>query len=207
MGTRERRVREKEERRRQIVNAARRLFLEKGYEGATIPKIAEAAELAPGTLYLYFSGKEALYIELLKEGYDMLLARLMEASRRKASPRRQAEAVMDAFTDFAREHPDYFDIIFFVLQSARREIRQLSAHRDLLEKLLVREKACKDFAAEILGRARPRGTAAERARQVEAVWSMLAGVVLYFVRDEAGVFDSVAGAAKEIILRGIVAEA
>lgn len=36
---------------------------------------------------------------------------------------------------------------------------------------------------------------------------MLAGVVLYFVRDEAVGFDSVAGAAKEIILRGIVAEA
>lgn len=169
MGTWERRVREKEERRRQIVNAARRLFRERGYKATTIPRIAEAAELAPGTLYLYFPGKEALYIELLNEGYDILLARLRETSRRKATPRRQAEALMDAFTDFAREQPDYFDMIFFVLQSARREIRQLSAHRDLLEKLLVREKACKDFAAAVLGRARPRDTAAERALQVEAV--------------------------------------
>jgi len=205
MGTRERREREKARRREHILKTARKLFWSKGFDGTTMPEIAGAAELAPGTLYLYFRSKEALYVELLKEGYEVLLARLREAVREEAPPRRQAEALMDAFVRFAGEFPDYFDIIFFVIQSEGRGLHELSSERQLMSELEAHEDACKEIARRVLRALQPKARAADVARRVEAVWSMLAGVVLYFHRDGPEAFGQVAEEAKRILLRGALA--
>lgn len=116
MGTRERRQREAQRRRGDILNAARKLFWKNGYAGTTMPQIAAAVQLAQGTLYLYFPGKDALYAELLAEGYE-LLRRHLEATLAKPSlPRQAAGALLDGFLGFARQFPEYFDVIFFLLQ-------------------------------------------------------------------------------------------
>jgi AcrR family transcriptional regulator len=64
MGIQERKEREKERRRQQIIVAAKRVFSEKGFNKATMEDIAKEAELSPGTLYLYFKNKEELYASL-----------------------------------------------------------------------------------------------------------------------------------------------
>ena len=64
MGIQDRREREKEQRRNQIIVAARRVFHEKGFTNATIKNIAKEAELGFGTLYLYFKNKEELFAAL-----------------------------------------------------------------------------------------------------------------------------------------------
>ena len=79
MGTQERREREASQRREVILASAKRVFWQKGYQGATMPEIAAKAELAPGTLYLYFASKGALYAEILAGGYDLLRQRLARA--------------------------------------------------------------------------------------------------------------------------------
>ncbi len=61
MGIQDRREREKEQRRNQIIVAARRVFHKKGFTKATMKNIAKEAELGFGTLYLYFNNKEELY--------------------------------------------------------------------------------------------------------------------------------------------------
>ena len=66
MSTSQRKDREKEARREQILRAAAKLFSEKGFEAATMAQIARQAELAPGTLYLYFKSKDELYFALLE---------------------------------------------------------------------------------------------------------------------------------------------
>ena len=64
MGIQERKQREKELRRQQILNAAKKIFSQKGFSNATMEEIAGEAELSPGTLYLYFKNKEELYASL-----------------------------------------------------------------------------------------------------------------------------------------------
>lgn len=54
MGIQERKEREKERRRQQIMVAAKRVFSEKGFSNATMDDIAQEAKLSPETLYLYF---------------------------------------------------------------------------------------------------------------------------------------------------------
>ena len=204
MGTLERREREKAERRRQILKAARKLFWKNGFARTTMPAIAGAAELSPGTLYLYFPSKDALYAELLDEGFDLLETRLREAVAKGRAPRAAAEALVDAFLGFAREAPDYFDVLFFTLQEPGREMRVLREERDVMTRLARRQEACKAVAAGVLRQARPGLGPDELARTVDALWSMLAGVVLYFLRDEAETFAAVSERARAVILRGIL---
>ncbi len=64
MGIKERKKREREMRRQQIMVAAKRVFIQKGYEKSTVEDIAREAELSPGTLYLYFKSKDELYASL-----------------------------------------------------------------------------------------------------------------------------------------------
>jgi AcrR family transcriptional regulator len=65
MGLEERRRREKEQRRSAILNAARKLFFEKGFKEVTVASIAKKAELSKGSIYLYFTSKEEIYTHIL----------------------------------------------------------------------------------------------------------------------------------------------
>ncbi len=76
MGIHERKERERERRRQQIIVAAKRVFSEKGFNRATMEDIAHEAELSPGTLYLYFKNKDELYASLSLRILHYLLIRL-----------------------------------------------------------------------------------------------------------------------------------
>jgi AcrR family transcriptional regulator len=58
MGIEERKEREKMMRRRAILDAAKKVFVAKGFAGATMENIAEEAEFSPATIYLYFKNKD-----------------------------------------------------------------------------------------------------------------------------------------------------
>ena len=68
METKNRRQREKDERRKLILEKAQELFRSNGFSGTTIRQIAQACELATGTLYLYYKDKDHIYLELINEG-------------------------------------------------------------------------------------------------------------------------------------------
>lgn len=63
----ERKAQERQARRRRIQEAARTVFAERGYSGASIELIARAAQLSVGAIYLYFRSKEDLYVSLVED--------------------------------------------------------------------------------------------------------------------------------------------
>ena len=76
MGIHERKLREREQRRRQILKAARKVFSSNGFTKTTMEDIAREAELSPGTLYLYFKNKDELYASLSVEVLEHLYEKL-----------------------------------------------------------------------------------------------------------------------------------
>lgn len=58
---------QKEQRRKEILHAAKRVFSEKGYEPATLKDIVEAAGMSRGWIYLYFQTKEEIFEALLEQ--------------------------------------------------------------------------------------------------------------------------------------------
>ncbi|MDP2915236.1 MAG: TetR/AcrR family transcriptional regulator [Candidatus Aminicenantes bacterium] len=84
MGIKERRGREEKARLTSIIAAAENVFAERGYHQARMDDIAEAAELAKGTLYYYFKSKDEIYVHLLeREGrkvHEEVRTRITETS-------------------------------------------------------------------------------------------------------------------------------
>jgi AcrR family transcriptional regulator len=76
MGIQERKRRERERRKQQIMVAAKRVFAKKGYGRTTMGRIAKEAELSAGTLYLYFKSKSELWAALSIRVLRYLLMRL-----------------------------------------------------------------------------------------------------------------------------------
>lgn len=71
-GRTERASRQRRNRRREILAAARQVFGERGYHRTHVADLIEAAGIARGTFYLYFESKGAVFIELLDELLDEL---------------------------------------------------------------------------------------------------------------------------------------
>ena len=119
MGLKERKAREKQARRRQIIDAARSLLFEKGLQATSINQIAKRAELAVGTIYFYYSSKEELFAELQEEGLTLLMEKIQRASSAVEDPKERLRSMAMAYYDFSRDQKDYFDIINYFLASPK----------------------------------------------------------------------------------------
>jgi AcrR family transcriptional regulator len=99
MGIHERKQREKQRRRRDIINAARKIFSVKGFNSATMEEIATEAELSPGTLYLYFKNKEELHTSLSIDILKYLTTQIQEVVDLDICVEEKMERFRDVFID------------------------------------------------------------------------------------------------------------
>lgn len=73
MGISERKEKEKEIRRNDIIDAAEKVFFTKGYNIATMDDVAKEAEFSKRTVYVYFNSKDQIYFEIMVRGYKILI--------------------------------------------------------------------------------------------------------------------------------------
>ncbi|RKU12371.1 TetR/AcrR family transcriptional regulator [Candidatus Poribacteria bacterium] len=114
MGTKERRTREKEQLRRQILSAARELFVNEGYENVSMRKIANKIEYSPTTIYLYFRDKADLLDSVCKETLLDLLNTLGLLNRDKSDPVETLRKSGKAYVEFGLKYPQDYKLTFVV---------------------------------------------------------------------------------------------
>ena len=101
-----RKARERARRRADVLGAARRLYARKGYQKTAMVEIAQASELAVGTLYQLFPSKEAILRGLLEDRMDELVARIRAAVDEHADVRDQLRRIVETQLVFARDNAD-----------------------------------------------------------------------------------------------------
>lgn len=116
-----RKQREREHRRKSILQAARKVFFKFGFQSASMEMIAQKAELAKGTLYLYFQSKEELYVSLLEEGLSILHGMIVKALSQDLDPEESILAMVESYYDFSVEHQEYFNILAGISSGAFAE--------------------------------------------------------------------------------------
>lgn len=114
MGIEERREREKERRRNEIIDAAEKIFFSRGYKEATVDEIAEEAELSKGTVYIYFNSKDDLYHAIIMRGVGILSSMFRKALLIEGSGIEKVRAIGEAYLSFFREYPDYFNSLIYL---------------------------------------------------------------------------------------------
>jgi len=107
MGIQERKEREKIQRRNDILDAAERLFFKHGFDQVSIDQIAEEAELAKGTIYLYFKSREDLHYAIVNRGMEAMAGVITHEYDPKKSG---AENLLDmgkSYIRFTKMYPGY----------------------------------------------------------------------------------------------------
>ena len=102
MGIVERREREKEQRRSNILDAAEEIFFSKGFNTATMDEVAETAELSKGTLYLYFKSKEELYYGIASRALSLLREMFQKAADRQKTGIEKVRAGVTTISEVLR---------------------------------------------------------------------------------------------------------
>jgi len=105
-----RRAREREARRREIFDTARRLFAAHGFQGMTLDDLALQTEFAKPTLYQYFDSKEQLFYAILGEGYGDLQSIVLKAVGGGGGAAAQFRTICVMFLIYFRKHLDFFQI-------------------------------------------------------------------------------------------------
>jgi AcrR family transcriptional regulator len=106
-----RKERQKEELKAKILEAARSLFIERGFEETSIRNIAERIEYSPTTIYLYFKDKDDIFYALHQEGF-ILLNQYFRALEHVSDPFERLKAINRAYINFALENREYYDLMF-----------------------------------------------------------------------------------------------
>jgi AcrR family transcriptional regulator len=207
MGIQERKEREKERRRQQIIVAAKRVFSEKGFNKATMEDIAKEAELSPGTLYLYFKNKEELYASLSLRILQYLHIRVTHVNKDAAlSPEQKLSALMEAMYDVYDFDP-LIIINMFHLQSSET-LKNLS--EPLLEEIKDLSQKSIGAIAKIFEEGMQQGIYVDRhpVALADIFWAMFSGVVLWeaskkIITADKDYLKSTLATAFELFERGI----
>lgn len=108
MGSSDRREREKRELRSKILDAARLILKEEGYEAITIRRLAERIEYSPMALYYHFPDKTSILIALAREVFLQLDHALPAAGKNPLETLRKG---LLTYASFALSHPDEYQLV------------------------------------------------------------------------------------------------
>jgi AcrR family transcriptional regulator len=178
MGIQERKEREKERRRQQIMVAAKRVFVEKGFAGATMEDIAREAELSAGTLYLYFKNKNELYASLTLRVLQYLNIRLEHLKNDTESDlRSKISNIKNALFDVYEFDPLILRNLFH-LQSSE-VLKNLSP--ELIEDIKIIGRNALEKLAGLFQRGIQEGICSHHQPTAiaDVVWALFSGVVLW----------------------------
>ncbi|MCF8069096.1 MAG: TetR/AcrR family transcriptional regulator [Desulfobacterales bacterium] len=94
-----------------ILEAAKTVFMEKGYKNATLRKIALKAQITTGAIYVYFSGKDELYAEVCKQIFHLMNSYLDKASKVDGDIKQRIMSMAMAILRFEKDHHDAADML------------------------------------------------------------------------------------------------
>jgi AcrR family transcriptional regulator len=96
----------KSDKQKSIFRAAARLFGEKGFEGTTLDKVAEAAGVAKGTIFYHFRSKEELFAALISQGVEGLTTGIEAIGKEDIGIERKLDRIIDFHFDFFKQNRD-----------------------------------------------------------------------------------------------------
>ena len=115
------------ERREQLIDVARRLFAEKGFEGASIEEIASRAKVSKPVVYEHFGGKEGLYAVIVDRELTAISSTITASLRSSGSPSIILERAALALLTYIEDSPDGFRLLSSSTDRAARTYSTLLA--------------------------------------------------------------------------------
>ena len=186
-----------------ILDAAEQLLRQRGFAGMTIEAIAAQADVAIGSIYARFAGKEGVYVALAERAVEANEAAMERVLANGGASSEAVAAFTEAYVRFHREHPLAFRLV--TLQDLERPLdeRLRPARRRLAERL----DAMVDQLAATLERAACGGALRAVAPRATALflWGSLNGALALRRRGTITEreFEDTVAAGRDIVQRGL----
>jgi AcrR family transcriptional regulator len=193
---RQRKQRERITRRATILAAAAQVFAKHGVEGATVAMVARQAEVAVGTIYLYFFSRDDLFLSLMAERIGRLRERYLEIHARGLEPIDELRAIGSAYFDYFKEARGLFFAQFSATFSKLPQRLSRAEELEHFEQVRRLSRECFDLYRDAVGRmlaaagARS-ASATETTRAAAVIWAALNGAFLLMGDEE--IFRDVTG--------------
>ena len=129
MGIAERRDRHRASLRREILDAARTLFIEEGFERVSMRKVAQRIEYSPTTIYLHFKDKAELFNAVCEETFAQLTRKLDAIVARGGDPVDMVREGLRCYAKFALKHKEHYTVAFMLPQNPVIPFADSSAER------------------------------------------------------------------------------
>ncbi len=202
----ERRQRERVQTRQKIRDAARRMFVQRGYEATTMRAIAAKIGYTPTAIYHHFEDKEALVAELSTLDFRAFAQALQDIGA-VADPVERLRRTGRAYVAFGVANPMHYQFLFMTRRP--KESPNRTAQRDPGEDAYgFLRQTCADAIAA--GRLRPEFTDADEVAQI--AWGAMHGLVALHIAkvDDPWIpwrnVTETAARACDALLRGLVRE-
>ena len=185
-------------RRAEILEAAERIFIADGYEGATIRKIADAVGVSSTALYMHFQDKSRILQEICERTLRVLLARNTELAAKPLDPVVRVRMMLEAYMLWGLEHPNTYQLVYTTPRPSVPENADLSNQC---------YEAFRGVVAEVAAAGRLRTGSTDSAAQ--SLWMAGHGVVaLLIARPEFpwSPQDDLIGVTLDGLLHGLVVD-
>ncbi|MES0874868.1 TetR/AcrR family transcriptional regulator [Sinimarinibacterium thermocellulolyticum] len=158
--------------RERMIDAARRLYLDRGAEALSLRTLADALGISHTLPYRYFGNKQALLAQLRRDAVERFHAWVLERDPAGADPLTRLRALFDAYLGFARRHPPEYRLIFASDQPPPDRYPELLAARERMF----------DFAMDVVQDCIDAGLVQGDAREIaHAYWISLHGLMTLHV--------------------------
>ena len=116
-------------RRAEILAAAERIFVEHGYEGATIRKIADEVGLSSTALYMHFSEKSEILHEICRGAFEQLISGNQRIMADHGPAQDRLRAMLEAYVDFGFANPNAYRLIYLTRPVEARDGAESAAQQ------------------------------------------------------------------------------
>jgi AcrR family transcriptional regulator len=201
-------VREKEETRQRIIDAARGLFVEHGYDAVSMRKIADAIEYSPAAVYQHFDDKLDLMRVIVAEDFEKLAGEFSRLAAVK-DPVERIRQIGMSYIRFAVSYPQHFRMMFMNPPPVEPLPEKMAHREDPTRNAYAFLKAAVAEAVAT-GRMRPKYKNVELTSQV--CWATAHGVAALLVTMRCDEFipwaenETLSGATIDAALRGMTLE-
>ena len=118
------------QRRAEILDAAKQLFVEEGYAATTIRRIAAKLGVSSTALYVYFPDKDAILVEICDATFAGLIVELEEVRRESADPLSALAKSLERYIRFGLDHSNEYELTFVTRRS--KELQKLKTESENL---------------------------------------------------------------------------
>jgi TetR/AcrR family fatty acid metabolism transcriptional regulator len=142
------------DKRRQILDAAVRVFARRGFNGCRVSDIADEAGVAYGLVYHYFRSKDEVLDTLFLERWNVLLDVIRELDARDDAPREKLYAITSFIVDSYRHDPDLMKVIIVEVTRAansfgRTHLAKIREAYELIGAIVERAQADGTFTSAV----------------------------------------------------------